>query len=237
MLAAAKAGSYGSVGTDYQDYPVTRIKPAASLFLLAALAGCAKKGEIDVSAAGAGITAARSACPIVGVPAATGDVTLFDPATSREASAVDVVATMTDVRGQCDDGGDDVVTRVTFQVNARRTRTEAPRDVTLPYFIAVVRGGNQVSSKRVGAIALHFDAGQATASASGEATTAVSRALATLPEAVRDKLTRRRKAGDEDAAVDPLSTPEVRDAVVAASFEALVGFQLTPEQLRYNATR
>ena len=54
---------------------------------------------------------------------------------------------------------------------------------------------------------------------------------------MREKLTRKRKAGDEDAAVDPLSTPEVRQAVLRASFETLVGFQLTAEQLKYNATR
>ena len=51
------------------------------------------------------------------------------------------------------------------------------------------------------------------------------------------ELTRRRKAGDEDAAVDPLTQPEIRQAVASASFEALVGFQLTEAQLKYNATR
>jgi hypothetical protein len=65
----------------------------------------------------------------------------------------------------------------------------------------------------------------------------VARSAATLPDDVREKLTRKRKAGDQDAAVDPLSTPEVRQAVLRASFEALVGFQLTDEQLKYNATR
>jgi hypothetical protein len=58
-----------------------------------------------------------------------------------------------------------------------------------------------------------------------------------LPQEVRDRLTRRRKAGDEDAAVDPLADPKIRQAVASASFEALVGFQLTQDQLRYNATR
>ena len=31
--------------------------------------------------------------------------------------------------------------------------------------------------------------------------------------------------------------PTIRDAVARATFEHLVGFQLTQEQLRYNATR
>ena len=66
---------------------------------------------------------------------------------------------------------------------------------------------------------------------------AKARSAATLPQEVRERLTRRRKAGDEDAAVDPLADPKVRSSVAAASFEALVGFQLTQDQLRYNATR
>ena len=144
---------------------------------------------------------------------------------------------MTNVRSTCADATDQVVTSVTFNIRARRTRTEAARDVTLPYFITVVRGGSAVVAKRVGRVVLHFAAGQALASASAATTATVSRAAATLPEDVREKLTRRRKAGDQDAAVDPLSTPEVRQAVLRASFEALVGFQLTDDQLKYNATR
>jgi hypothetical protein len=149
---------------------VTARSLAAPLFLLIA-AGCAKKGEIDLTG-GVGITSVRSACPVVGVPAGTGDVTLFDPPASRDASAIDVVAAMSDVRSTCDDQGDDVITRVTFQVDARRTRTDAPRDVTLPYFIAITRGGSNVVAKRVGQVQLHFDAGQGRATASTEATTA-----------------------------------------------------------------
>ncbi len=212
-------------------------KLAAPLAVLALAGGCAKTGEIEVSGGGAGITSIRSACPVVGVPAGTGDVTLFDPPASRDASAIDVVATISDVRSTCDDQGNDVVTRITFDVRARRARTEGAREVVLPYFVAITRGGSQVTAKRINQVALRFEAGQATAQASAEATSVVSRAAATLPQDVRDKLTRKRKAGDEDAAVDPLATPEVRAAVLAASFEALVGFQLTPDQLKYNATR
>ncbi|WP_245708366.1 hypothetical protein [Sphingomonas palmae] len=201
------------------------------------LAGCAKSGEIDISGGAAGITSVRSACPIVGVPAGTGDVTVFNPATSTDASAIDMVATISNVRSTCNDAGDDIQTTVTFDVRARRTQTAAARDVTLPYFIAITRGGTSVVSKRVGGVALHWDAGQGVATANEQATTVVSRALATVPQEIRDKLTRKRKAGDEDAALDPLAQPEVRSAVLSATFEALVGFQLTQDQLRYNATR
>jgi hypothetical protein len=208
----------------------------APLALLLLAGGCAKSGEISVDG-GVGITAVRSACPVVGIPSGTGDITLFDPATSRDASAIDVTAVMTNVRATCDDSGAEVVSTVSFDVRGRRTRTDGPREVTLPYFITVVRGGTQVVAKRVGAVALRFEPGQALASVSGQASANVNRAAATLPDSVREQLTRKRKAGDQDAAVDPLSTPEVRQAVLSASFEALVGFQLTQDQLRYNAQR
>ncbi|GGB16262.1 hypothetical protein GCM10011380_02180 [Sphingomonas metalli] len=198
------------------------------------LAGCARTGEIDATG---GITAVRSACPVVGLAAGTGDVTLFDPPASQDASAIDLVATMTNVRGSCNDSGDEIVTTISFNVEARRTGTEGARDVQLPYYVAVVRGGSQVTAKRVSTVTLHFDAGQARAEVSGAGTTSISRAAATLPQEVRDRLTRKRKAGDEDAAVDPLAQPEVRRAVLSATFEALVGFQLTDAQLRYNVTR
>lgn len=208
--------------------------PAAAAMLLV-LGGCANRsGEIDATG---GITAVRSACPAVAIPAATGDITLFNPANDTSETALDVSATMTNVRSTCNDAGEQVATTVTFDVLARRTRTDDARDVSLPYFMAVVRGGSAVVAKRVGQVQLHFNAGQARAQASGQASSQVTRAAATLPAEVRERLTRRRKAGDEDAAIDPLTAPEVRQAVQRATFEALVGFQLTDAQLRYNATR
>ena len=71
----------------------------------------------------------------------------------------------------------------------------------------------------------------------GEAAAYVDRVAATLPTDIQDRITRRRKAGEEDAAIDPLSIPEVRAAVQRASFELLVGFQLTQDQLEYNVRR
>jgi hypothetical protein len=65
----------------------------------------------------------------------------------------------------------------------------------------------------------------------------VDRAAATLPDDIRERITRRRRAGEQDAAIDPLSEPDVRAAVARASFELLIGFQLTQDQLRYNVTR
>lgn len=226
---AASAGLFEKVRV-----PVKAPILAVSLSALA-LAGCSTKGELDATG---GISAVRSACPSVAVPAATGDITLFNPATSRDQSAIDVTALMTDVRSTCNDAaGDQIVTNVTFKILGRRTRTDGPRDVTIPYFVTMVQGGSSVVAKRIGRVALHFDAGQARAEVAGQGTATVSRAAATLPQEVREKLTRKRKPGDEDAAIDPLSQPDVRQAVLRASFEALVGIQLTDDQLKYNATR
>lgn len=208
--------------------------PAMLLAALSLIGGCTHTGDFDETG---GITAIRSACPAVAVPAATGDVTLFDPATSRDASAIDVTAVLTNLRSTCDDSGADVLTNLTFSIEGRRVNTANARDITFPYFVTVVQGGNAVVAKRIGHATLHFDAGQARASVQATGTATVSRAAATLPDDVRAKLTEKRKVGSEDAAVDPLSRPEVRQAVLRATFEALVGFQLTDEQLKYNATR
>lgn len=216
---------------------MTSCKSALMIALPGALAllmgGCTRAGEITVG----GITAVRSACPVVGVPAATGDVTLFSPETSNDESAIDVAALITNVRSTCADMGEDVVTSITFDVRARRTVAAEARDVVLPYFITVVQGGSAVIAKSVSRVNVHFDAGQLRASVSGQGQASVARSAATLPDSVRKTLLRPRKAGEEDAAVDPLSRRDIRDAVQRASFEALVGFQLTDAQLKYNATR
>ena len=206
---------------------------AATLALLATTA-CSRRGEIDSSG---GIVAVRSVCSTVAVPAQTGDITLFDPAGDRSADAIDVVAAITNVRSTCTDSGDPITTQVTFDVQARRTRTEGAREVVLPYFSTVVQGGTVIVAKRLGRVAIRFAPGQARAQASASATSYVVRASATLPEDIRTQITRPRKAGQEDAAVDPLADPKVRQAVLRASFETLVGFQLTDDQFKYNVTR
>lgn len=208
-------------------------KLAVSALILLAAGGCSRTGEITDG----GITSLRSACPRVGVPAGTGDITQFDPPASREASAIDMAATLTNVTSTCDETGAQIVTTINFDVLAMRRDAGAARDVSLPYFVTVVRGGTAVVAKSINRVTVHFDAGQTRASAKGVATSQVDRNAATLPEDVRKRLTEKRKAGEEAAAMDPLSDPSVRQAVLSATFEALVGFQLTEEQLRYNMTR
>ena len=202
-----------------------------------ALSGCAKKGEIVVDS-GVGITSVRSACPAVGIPDYTGDMTLFRVANDRTAANIDLEAAMTNVRTTCNEQvGDKVTAKVEFDVLARRNDKQGARQVTLPYFVSVLQGGSAVVSKRVGHVTLNFADGQDRAQFHAVGSAFIDRAAATLPADIREKITRKRKAGDADAAVDPLSDPTVKAAVARSSFEVLVGFQLDEAQLAYNATR
>lgn len=220
----------------------TRLFCAAAIAAVgaAALTGCKSSGEIVVEE-GVGITAVRGVCPSVGIPDYTGDITVFRTPGARDAASMDVTATMTNLRAQCSENAQDssgkVYAAVGFDVLGRRTDARGARQVSLPYFITVLRGGRAVVTKRVGTVTLNFADGQERAQARAEGGAYIDRTEATLPEDIRNRITRKRKAGDQDAAVDPLSEPEVRAAVQRATFEVLVGFQLDQDQLSYNATR
>ena len=210
-----------------------RLAALAAVILLSA---CRHAGDITAENGG-GVYAVRSACPIAGIPAGTGDVTLFNPPGSTDSRAIDVTATITDLRATCQDAGNDVVSTATFTVVALRTAPGPARQVVLPYFDVALRGGGTISAKQVGQAVLNFAPGSLRAWTRVQATVRVNRAAATLPANVRAILTRPRKAGEAEAAVDPLSDPRVSRAVAEATFEHLVGFELTQDQIRYNATR
>lgn len=219
-------------GEDF--HPVFKSKAAVAALIPLGIAACSTpNGQITDT----GITATRSACPAVAIPASTGDVTLFNPASSRDSSAIDVVANITNLRSTCDESGANIVTTLTFDVQAQRRDGRGAREVVLPYFVVAVQGGTQVQSKSVSRVGLSFADGALRASSRGSATGSVTRAAVTLPAEITAQITRRRKPGDPSAAIDPLADPTVREAVRKASFEMLVGFQLTQEQLAYNATR
>lgn len=206
----------------------------ASLLLLTALAGCAKGRELDETG---GLHITRSTCPAVAIPTYTGDVSLFSPEQSQDARALDVVASIGNLRTVCDESGDIVHATVTFDVSARRSSPSGPRDLVLPYFVTVLRNGNRIMSKQESRLAVHFADGKLRAVATGQGTAAITKSLATLPPSVAERINRKRKATDADATVDPMADPRIRSAVNQASFELLVGFQLNEKQLAYNATR
>jgi hypothetical protein len=202
----------------------------------ALLAGCSKDGELDISS-GVGVSTTRTGCPVVAVPDGTGDITMFNPASSQDASAIDVVASLTNVRPTCNETGEKIFSQASFDVQARRNDVRGARTVTVPYFTTVVQGGSAVVAKRVGQVTLQFADGQPRATATGQASSYIDGTSARLPADIVAKITKKRKPGDADAALDPLADPEVRAAVVRSSFEMLIGFQLTEDQLKYNVTR
>jgi hypothetical protein len=199
--------------------------------VMLALSGCGA-GSLEES-----LKVTRSACPAIAVPAYTGDITLFDPPASRDARAIDVVASIANLTSTCTQGAETITANADFEVSARRSSTAGARDVTIPYFATVVRAGSNVTAKSLSRVQLHFDDGAAIARTHATARIDVKASAASLPQEVVDRLNRKRKPGDEDAAIDPMADPKIKAQVQNASFELLVGFQLTPEQLKYNATR
>lgn len=200
------------------------------------LSGCRSRGELVVDE-GVGVTAVRSLCPAVGIPHYTGDITLFGPGGQKTADNIDVVAVMTNVRTQCTEGTGEIVATATFDILAKRADTRGGRQVSVPYFVSVIRAGNTVVSKRLNVATITFADGQERASVSGSGAAYIDAAAATLPADIQERITRRRRAGDAEAAIDPLADPVVREALDRATFEMLVGFQLNEDQLAYNARR
>ncbi|WP_303539477.1 hypothetical protein [Sphingomonas natans] len=213
---------------------VTLSRSALALVAVSMLAGCAGKNQLDETG---GMKITRSVCPAVAVAAYTGDVSLFSPVESRDARALDVVATITNLQSACDQTGSPVKANVTFDVVARRASASGARDITLPYFATVMRSGTTIVSKQLGQVQVHFDDGKLTGQGRAAAAAEVNRAAASLPDNISTQLNRKRKATDADASIDPMADPRTRAAVSKASFELVIGFQLTQSQLAYNATR
>ncbi len=201
----------------------------AALILLAAtaLAGCQRNP----------LVVQRSACPAVAVPTYTGDVTVFRPGTAPDAANIDLVATITNVRDTCAEGAAVLTTTARYDVVARRNDTSGARTISLPVFATMVQGGNLIMSKQISAVTVTFADGQARAIGHGGAQSSVSRVAASLTPETQQRINRKRKSGDADAAVDPMSDPAVRAAIRAASFELLLGFQLNEAGLGYNVTK
>jgi hypothetical protein len=176
----------------------------------------------------------RSSCPAVAIPTYTGSLTKFDPAQSRNADAIDFTAQISDVTGACVEGPEYLATEVAFIVTAQRRKPGPAREVYLPLFVGLAQGGNVLVSKQMTGVTLQFPEGGLRAEARGGARAEVHRSAVTLPAEVQQRITRERKADEPDALVDPLSDPQVRAAVRAATFEVLVGFQLDDASLAYN---
>ena len=184
-----------------------------------------------------GVYTRRTSVPAGRDPRRNGRRHAVRPADRTDSAAIDVVATITNVALDLRPG--DRPDRLGGDLRRRRHAPRRRRRAhgVLPYFDIAMQAGNQVVAKRVGQVAVNFAAGSQRGSGRGAATIRINRSSTGLPEDVRAKLTQKRKSGDVNAAIDPLSDPVVRAAVARATFEHLVGFQLTQAQLQYNATR
>lgn len=176
----------------------------------------------------------RSPCPAVAIPVHTGSYTRFDPAQSRDSTAIALTAQITDLQGICVEGADTLSTDVRFTVAAQRRAAGPAEEIYLPMFVAMAQGGNVLVSKQVTGVMLRFEQGQLRTETAGGARAEVHRSAITLPADVRERITRQRRPNEPDALIDPLADPQVRAAVRAASFEVLVGFQLDDASLAYN---
>ncbi len=179
----------------------------------------------------------RSQCPAVAVPYHVGSVTRFDPPQSRNADAIALTAQITDLQGNCIEGAEFLTTEVNFVVAGQRRVKGPAKQVYLPMFVALAQGGNVLVSKQITGVQLDFAEGALRAEARGGGRADVHRSAVTLPPEMLERITRKRDADDPEALTDPLSDPQVRAAVRAASFEVLVGFQLDDASLAYNVAR
>ena len=191
-----------------EEMPVVRRSLVAAAALLT-LRACARDGDIDETG---GIAITRSACPAVAIPASTGDITLFSPPQSRAAFSLDINAAITNLRTSCSDQGSDVISNTAFDVVATRRDPRGAREVVLPYFVTVMRAGNTIVAKRITSVRLSFPDGQVRATGQGQGGAVIERAQATLPPDIQSALTRKRRAGDAEAALVRLDRVEVLTA-------------------------
>lgn len=205
----------------------TAIWAPGLLALTLVLAGCTKNP----------LLVERSLCTAVAIPHHVGSHTRFDPPQSRDADAISFTAQITDLRGDCIEAPDYLITDVRYRVTAQRREAGAAEQVRVPIFLALVQGGNVLVSKQISGVTLDFPAGRLRTEAAGYGRAEVHRSAATLSPELQQRISRQRRPDEADALVDPMSDPQVRAAVRAATFEILVGFQLEDADLAYNIAR
>ena len=142
--------------------------------------------------------------------------------TAATPAAIDVVATITNVRATCDE-----TRRLDRHQRHRSKCRPAPRhergarDVVLPYFATVVQGGSNVVAKRVSRVALRFADGQLPRpTTAAPAPRGAARGGDPARRHPPQIYPRAQRAGDPDAALDPMADPAVRAAVAAATLRA-----------------
>ena len=117
------------------------------------------------------------------------------------------------LRASCTEDATNVVSTASFDVVATRRDAGEARQVTLPYYNVIAKAAATSSPRRSAMSRSTSRPAGARPRPAGKRRAGSTESAAALPEDVRRELTRNRKAGDPDAAVDPLSDPKIRDAV------------------------
>ena len=195
----------------------TLVRFAPALVCLGALA-------VLTACQGNPLEVTRSFCPAVAVVKHANALTRFSGPVAT-AENVAYTAQFASVSSDCVTRGPTLTTRVQAVITAQRTSTDGPDTLTLPYFITVVRGGDQVVAKDIRMAQLSFPPGSLTGTASVTA------------EADVDEATARQEAA-------PLQTRDARGnriiverTTAPTGFEVLLGFQLAEADAAYNVRR
>lgn len=167
------------------------VRNAAILLLAFAAASC-QKNPFEVT---------ESNCPAVSVVSNVGSITRFTGA-GRNAEDVAFNASITGIIVDCTQG-DEIDMEVSFAIVARRGPAMSEDNVTLPYFLILMRDNHLITAKKIYETSIHFDAG-------------------TDRAAVRETVIQRFESSDPARRYD---------------YELLIGFQLTPDEVIYNALR
>ena len=131
-----------------------------------------------------------------------------------------------------------MVSTVTFTVTGLRRDAGPARQVVLPYFDVALRGGTNIAAKQIGDVASQLPGRQPACDDAGAGKhprqSRVGDASGQRPGDPHSSAQGgRARRGDRSA----VRAGRARAPSPAATFEHLVGFQLTRDQLKYNATR
>ena len=111
------------------------------------LAGCGLfGGQVNMELS----PAMKQKCPPVGIVAYTGELTRFQ-GTSREASAVEMRATLGKLNVQCRDSADGqgLFADITFDISVTKGPASRSNSVEIPFFVSVSRGNEAVLEKNL----------------------------------------------------------------------------------------
>ncbi|RME62643.1 MAG: hypothetical protein D6782_11785 [Alphaproteobacteria bacterium] len=88
-------------------------------------------------------------CPAVAFVSHANTLTRFAPGRYGDAEGVALTAVLTGLDVACHDKGDGVLTDIRFDIIVKRGPAGSADQVTLPYFVAVARGGDTLAAKQV----------------------------------------------------------------------------------------